>query len=282
MRGPRPGETASEQPMLPRSAILTAAMVVLPGGCASRLGERLTLPERFTIARPQLMVHSDVPLPEHHRLLEDLGAQRADLACRLGLPAGDEPIHVYLFETPQRFEDFMRLHHPEFPRRRAFFVETDTRLTVYAQWGDRVGEDLRHEATHGYLHSVVRNLPLWLDEGLAEYYEAPPTRRGANRQHIDRLGELLRRDAWQPDLRQLERIGPPRDMTQDEYAESWAWVHFLLESRPEHAEVLRGYLSDLRREAAPVPLSVRLEHSLGRPQAAAIEHVRAVAASYGR
>jgi hypothetical protein len=65
------------------------------------------------------------------------------------------------------------VHHPNLPRRRAFFVETDTRLSVYAYWGDRVAEDLRHEVVHGYLHAVVPHLPLWLDEGLAEYFEVP-------------------------------------------------------------------------------------------------------------
>ena len=38
---------------------------------------------------------------------------------------------------------------------RAFFVESDTRLNIYAYWGDRVAEDLRHEVTHGYLHAMV-------------------------------------------------------------------------------------------------------------------------------
>ncbi|GIT30210.1 MAG: hypothetical protein Ct9H300mP1_22560 [Planctomycetaceae bacterium] len=32
-------------------------------------------------------------------------------------------------------------------------------------------EDLRHEFTHGVLHSSLKRVPLWLDEGLAEYFE---------------------------------------------------------------------------------------------------------------
>ena len=92
-------------------------------------------------------------------MFEELTAQRPDLCHRLALPCSDEPIHVYLFETAERFPGFIKLHHPEFPDRRAFFVETDARLLVYAQWGDRVAEDLRHEVAHGYLHSVVPNVP---------------------------------------------------------------------------------------------------------------------------
>ena len=60
-------------------------------------------------------------------------------------------------------------------------METDTRLTVYAYWGDRVAEDLRHEVTHGYLHTMVPHVPLWLDEGLAQLADTsgrPVTSRG--------------------------------------------------------------------------------------------------------
>ena len=147
-------------------------------GCRSPWTSRLTLPDQSTVVREQLTIHSDFDLPSHHRLLDELVAQRGDLNRRLGLPSSDEPIHVYLFENEDRFKGFMKLYHPDFPDRRAFFIETDTKLSVYAHWGNRVGEDLRHEITHGYLHSTVPNLPLWLDEGLAEFYEAHAGRAG--------------------------------------------------------------------------------------------------------
>lgn len=229
------------------------------------------LPDRFVLARHQLLLHSDFPLPQHHRLIEDLCAQRADMASRLGLPASDEPVHVYVFHTPERFEQFMRFRYPNFPRRRAFFVETDTRLVVYAQWGDRMGDDLRHEVAHAYLHAVLRNLPLWLDEGLAEYYECHPERRGLNLEHLDRLAELLQSADWRPDLRRLETLAPPEEMNRDQYAESWAWVYFLLESDPAQLALLRNYLADLQRGDPAAPLSVRIEQARGDAQAELVE-----------
>ena len=63
-------------------------------------------------------------------------------------------------------------------------------------------------------------------------------------------------------------------MTQDDYAEAWAWVHFLMESRPECLDLLRGYLADLRRDGAATPLSTRLTSMFDRPDAALMEHVR--------
>lgn len=227
--------------------------------------------------REQLVVHSGFPLAAHHRLLEELTARRSDLQQLLGLPMSDEPIHVYLFENAEQFGEFVRLDHPGFPRRRAFFLETDTRLQVYAQWGDHVAEDLRHEVTHGYLHSVVPNLPLWIDEGLAEYAEVPRGHRGLVRSHLDQLLQRMERDAWWPDLPRLERIDPTRDMTQEDYAESWAWVHFLLEGGPQSRAILREYLGEVRRDGTARPVSARLRERFERPDEALLAHLQALA-----
>lgn len=258
----------------PVRSIFTIIVVLLLGGCAGVAPSRLALPKENTLIRDQLEIHSDFALAAHHRLFEELTAQRGDLCERLKLPKSDEPIQVYLFENPDRFKKFMRLNHPGFPERRAFFVETDSRLTVYAQWGDRMSEDLRHEVTHGYLHSVASSVPLWLDEGIAEYFEVPRGQGGVNRQHLDLLAERLDRDRWQPDLRRLEQLADARNMTQDDYAESWAWVHFMMESRPECLSALRGYLHDLRREGTAVPISTRLAAIIPNPKAALVEHIR--------
>ena len=229
------------------------------------------------MVREQLTVHCDFPLAGSHRLLEELTARRGDLQSLLGIPISDEPIHVYLFENRDDFTQFMRLYHPNFPDRRAFFLESDTRLQVYAQWGDRMAEDLRHEVTHAYLHAVVPNLPLWLDEGLAEYSEVPRGRRGLSPEHLHQLLDRLNRNAWRPDLARLERLDPRVDMVQEDYAESWAWTHFLIEGGPATRGLLRQYLFDLRREGAARPLSARLQEQIERPEEALIAHLRALA-----
>ncbi len=250
-------------------------------GCVQPMTARLTLPASHTVVRDQLVVHSDFPLAARHRLLEELTARRADLKDRLGVPGSDEPIHVYLFEKPRRFGGFVRLYYPDFPPRRAYFLETDTQLRVYAQWGDRVAEDLRHEVTHAYVHSVVPHLPLWLDEGLAEYFEVPRGWRGLNRAHLELLAGRLQGGPWHPNLAQLEALGRPFEMTQEQYAESWAWVHFLLETSPERRALLREYLQDLRREGSADPLSTRLDRRLVEPERDLVEHVRCLAAAAG-
>ncbi|MBN2578883.1 MAG: DUF1570 domain-containing protein [Pirellulales bacterium] len=255
-------------------AMIIGGCLFLFSGCAAPWASRLTLPDRYTLVHDPLEIHSDFHLIAHHRLVDDLISLRTDLSRRLEIPDSQEPIHVYLFENPERFQGFMKLYHPEFPERRAFFVETDVKLSVYAQWGDRVSEDLRHELTHAYLHAIVPNLPLWLDEGLAEFHEVPRRELGLNHAHLCRLKELQEREHWQPDLDRLEKLDPDREMSQDDYAEAWGWTYFLLLGQPEHATLLRGYLHDLQRHATAAPFSIRLRSLTPEPEKALAEFLR--------
>lgn len=264
--------------MLDQSSISAVRTMIVAGlcalaGCARFSDLPPTLPDQTAIVRDQLVVSSTFALPKKHRLVEELAAQRYDLSVKLALPTSDEPIHVYLFDNADKFAAFMRQRFPSFPQRRAFFVETDTQLTVYAHWGDRVAEDLRHEVAHGYLHAVVPNLPLWLDEGLAEYFEVPRGRRGFNRPHVEALSQQLAAGGWRPDMRRLESLLSAAGMTQLDYAESWAWVHLLLEGQPQATPVLKDYLNVLRRDGAAEPLSARLARQLPNHAEAFANHV---------
>lgn len=225
-------------------------------GCAS-WRRTSTVPDNNQVVLDQLVIYSNFNLPRQHRLLEELRAERGLVSTKLALPVSDEPIHVYLFKTAEEFKAHSRAHFPDVSDRRAFFVESDTRLMVYAYWGDRVAEDLRHEVAHGYLHAVIRNLPLWLDEGLAEYFEVPRGDRGLNKPHVNMLVGSAGLN-WKPDLRRLEQLRSAGGMTQMDYAESWAWVHWLLETTPERQAFLRDYLRRMREAGEIEPLSVAL------------------------
>jgi hypothetical protein len=76
----------------------------------------------------------------------------------------------------------------------------------------------------------------------------------------------------------LERIDPTRDMTQEDYAEAWAWVHFLLESGAEPRAIVREYLGELRRDGTAKPVSARLRERVEQPDEALLAHLGALAA----
>jgi hypothetical protein len=267
-----------------RSALRTLVVVGLLSGCTGLSGcagpveKPPMLPTRHAVDFDQLRIHCNFKLPAHHPLLDELRVQRADLLGKLSLQPSHELIHVYLFESEDKFEQFISRNHPGFPARRAFFVESDDSLTIYAQWGERVAEDLRHEVAHGYLHSVVRNIPLWLDEGLAEYCEVPRGLGGVNRPHVQLLLERLDKQGWHPDIARLEHLSEPSTMNQNDYAESWAWTQFCLETTPERRALVQGYLHLLARGEKPAPLGQVIHQAEPNIDQLLIDHLRELGA----
>lgn len=254
-----------------------ALLCLLPllAGCAWGPSPPL-LPGGPHVVRDQLWVYSDFKLPQRHRLLEELAGLRVDMGVKLDLPASDEPIHVFLFDKPAAYQSYVGHRHPDLPERRAFFLESDTRLNVYACWGDRIGEDLRHEVAHGYLHSVTPNVPLWLDEGLAEFFEVPRGRQGLNRPHVAVLWSQFQEGRWRPNLRRIESLADMPTMAQLEYAEAWLWVHFLLQTTRERLTLVQTYLAELRRSASAPPFSQVLQAAEPQSVEALISHLESL------
>jgi uncharacterized protein DUF1570 len=195
----------------------------------------------------------------------------------LQLPASNNVVQVYLFEDKERYKRFIHAKYPSLPERRAFFVAQPLGkgaedLLVYTYWGDQVQQDLRHELTHALLHSVLKDVPIWLDEGLAEYFELPPQRKGVNLLHVAKL-------RGGPDgparlsMSRLEQLAKVEDMHPAEYQESWAWVHFMLHGTPETKAVLLQYLQRLRTTEKPGPLQPNLAAILPAPEEALANHL---------
>jgi len=236
-------------------AMISTFLAAALAGCAHLPSAGAPVaPHDHTLQLDQLAIHSDLPLPPHHRLLQDLAALRTDVSQTLALPVSDEPIQIYLFHDADTYHTYLREQFPDFPARRAFFVESDTRLAVYAHWGDRIAEDLRHETAHGYLHAVVPDLPLWLDEGLAEYFEVARGHGGVNRPHVELLHHELSAGRWKPKMERLEALRDSAKMTQLDYAEAWLWVHWMLRGQTQNVllaqDHLRSLITSPRRPAA--------------------------------
>ncbi len=258
--------------------LLLAAACVLTAGCSLTTQPAApVLPEQHLLEAGQLEIHSDFKLPQSHRLVSELVAQRRDLANLLGVEPSDEPIHVFLFEKSADYRQYMQNKHPDFPARRALFVKTDTQLKVYASWHPRVGEDLRHEVTHGYLHSAVNDIPLWLDEGLAEFFETGREKQGSHGAHIHLLKTRLKQGKWSPDLQRLETLDEAEAMTQMDYAESWLWVHFLLfnpQVRDQH--LIQAHLIQLRKQGSAFGIAAAIDKEFDSIESALIEHLKSL------
>lgn len=241
---------------LPYAAMLAAAGCLgLPKGPG--LAPPPKLPPQTSIGTP-IVLHCQTAEVDQQRLLDMLTTQRQAISSQLGLPAEALPLDLYLFADRAAYDRHVAAKFPEFPSRRAIFVRDRRELAVYTYPSDYLTEDLRHEATHGYLHAVLPTIPLWLDEGLAEYYEVPLARRGINRPHVELLRTHGSHGNWAPDLPALELLSDAGAMTQLEYAESWLWTHWLLETPGVPQETFRRYLTDLQQGVATPPLAERL------------------------
>jgi hypothetical protein len=252
-----------------RRLLLALAVVA---GCRG-LPQPVPSPAAHETQMGQLKFVSDFPLPADHRLVRELAAERDDVCAVLDLPATNEQITVYLFSDAEHYGRFLSRQFPTVPSRRAFFLETDTALAVYAHWSDRVAEDLRHEVAHGYLHAATPGLPLWLDEGLAEYFEVPRGNGGLNRPHLDLLVEMREHENWQPNIARLEQITDAAEMEQLDYAEAWAWVYYLLHAQSSTRSLLVDYLAEVRAQGRAAPLSARLSAIHAAPDRALVGYL---------
>lgn len=236
-----------------------AACCSLLNGCriAAKTVE-LPLPARHSVQADQLVILSEFRLDYDHPFIRDLIKLRTEVGETLQLDLDGPPVVVYLFANEEKYYDYLKSSYPELPPRRAYFIGTSHELAVYTYWGDRIQEDLRHEFTHGLLHADLRIVPLWLDEGIAEYFEVVARRPGTiNSNSVQQLSKALQ-NGWRPDLDRLETLEDVSEMKQADYQESWAWVHFMLHSSPLTKETLLTYLQDLRIDANPGQLSERL------------------------
>lgn len=213
---------------------------------------------------PPLRVHADFPLNRLDPLLVELNQHRADLYSRLQLPNVSEPIDVYLFSDREVYTRYLKLHFRQVEPRRAMFIKANSPGNVFAYSSSELETDLRHECTHAYLHAQLPVVPLWLDEGLAEYFEVPATSRATDHPHMQatRRGLLWNRP---PSLRRLEQLTDLSQMGAREYQESWAWVHFLLHGPPSARRALTEFVRDTRAHRMLRPISERLAEGMSDP-----------------
>lgn len=223
-----------------------------------------------------LRIHANFEFPSDDRIVAELIEQKTRLADATGLSFSTAklPVDVYLFKDADSFDAFTSRSNVAFANRRAFFVKSDSMLNVYAQWGDRVVEDLRHEVTHGYLHSVAPSLPLWIDEGLAEYFEVGPTAGGVNWPHIEFLNAALEQQQWTPSLGRMEALFDPTKFSQIDYAEAWLWTHFLL-SQDSTASLVRSQMQRYQNKTG-VPWTAKVHHLIHDPNQQLVDHLKSL------
>lgn len=214
----------------------------------------------WRVAGP-FVCRADFSLDGQERLFDDLARLQQDLLRHLGVQPAETPIELYLLHDEESYRRFLSRNLPDVPYRRALYVQKAGRGMVFAYRGRELPVDLRHECTHALLHATLPLVPLWLDEGLAEYFEVAPSERVFGSPHLSRV-RWSARLGMTPRLSDLEKKGTLEDMGGSEYRHAWAWVHFMLHGpSPAHEELVR-FLADLQAQTPPGLLSRRLRRRL--------------------
>jgi tetratricopeptide (TPR) repeat protein len=219
---------------------------------------------RWTVVRSESMTvmgdQSANTLRDVARELEQFRVVLGRLSAN-GQPAPTAPTMVYVFGSRKAFEPFLPLHNGRPASIGGYFqrnVDTNTIALSTEGFADDAAV-VFHEYSHLLVGTAVRSIPVWLNEGLAEYFSTfhlKPGGKGANiglaiaphvqllRQRFIPLSQLLAVDRTS----ELYNEGERRSIF---YAESWALTHYLMTELPSGQTLINQYASAIAGGAAP-------------------------------
>jgi len=218
-------------------------------------------------------LRSEQPLDDEtgQAVLREMAQVRIDVDRRLGLPYNSRPLEANLFASRESFAAYASQHVSRVQDRTAIYVKDhDAGRVILYQHPDFL-TDLRHECTHAVLHNAIPWLPLWLDEGLAEYFEVPGGERRHGHPHLTQTRARLK-TGWVPSLENLENMHALEKMSGDDYQESWAWTHFLLNGPVSVRQVYDQFIMELQSGRPVGQLSDRLRGIEPEFETALIQH----------
>lgn len=201
-----------------------------------------------------VVFHTDHTLIEEHSLRAELSQLHASLQAELGVPALSQTAKVFVLRDAAAYRAFLRKVPGVRPTYRVgLFLKRGGVPHIFTYRHAELRETLRHEFTHCVLNDAHPGLPIWLDEGLAEFYERPQ-QDGEQ----PRYRKLLKRQStwfWKPKPARLASWKRMSDMQLREYAEAWSWVYLLRRRVVNGNDVLRDYLGALRNGKQPGDLA---------------------------
>jgi len=213
-----------------------------------------TVPAGETYDWGQVRCESGFPLESPELLHDELMLLRGFLADDCGLELGEAPLEIRLFSDRKEYIRQISPIVPDAARQRGVYVSREDDVAVYSFDQKDLTTTLRHESAHAWLHSALPYVPLWLDEGLASYYEVAGSTQSLAHPFEARVRWSLRL-GWRPKLPALEAIERSADMDIGDYRHAWSWVHFLLHESDESRGVLTAYLHNIAAGEPPERLS---------------------------
>ncbi len=248
------------------------------GVSVARAAEAASWPHEVQWGRFRFL--GDRPLGEAKQWAEHLEELAGRMARELELARADAPIAVMVLGNQQILDRYLERYYPEVGGRRSLFLRHQDRSQVFVCRHPGLVEDLRHEVCHALLHLSVPNLPVWIDEGIAEYYEVPDDSEALHPVHGSRIAWLVRL-GHAPSLKAMEQDSFDPGSSTGSYGDAWGWIHFLMTHSEVSRRVLVDHLAAMHAGDDRSTLHQRLERSLGNPRLAFLRHYQAAVAKEG-
>ncbi|MBR0238025.1 MAG: hypothetical protein IJQ39_08040 [Thermoguttaceae bacterium] len=224
-----------------RLSFLTAAFIALflfPGTAPAEEWQ-----SEYAYGPFEIYLNVDINLVR--KTLEQIADLDRELSARFSLPPCQEKIKLYIFADVKTYMAYIQKEYPGAPMRRALFaMEKDKPGQIFTFLHEEFDVDLRHECTHALLHSKIGRLPIWIDEGLAEYFEAPKGQRVYKEPYFTQIKRNVSYNIFAPvpDLKKLESIKKMGDFLEVHYRNSWSWMNFMIND-PSRQKLLGNYLA---------------------------------------
>ncbi|MGH9314841.1 MAG: DUF1570 domain-containing protein [Vicinamibacterales bacterium] len=224
-------------------APLSAALIATAGAASVWL--RLDTPN-FTVVGSVDERELRSVAAEFERFREALGQLLGPSATATVVPAV-----VIVFASNRAFEPFRPVYRGKPIEVAGLFVGTSDINYIAVVKGDRDVRPILHEYAHLMTANVAPNLPLWLREGLAEYYSTFELRRDGREAVVGRPIEphvLMLQRAKLLKLTELVNVQHDSPLYNEGnrrtvlYAQSWALVHYLLRGEPSRADLVTQYI----------------------------------------
>ena len=234
---------------------------------------------------------SDVFALATSRILETMlpGVSNHSRAQRIKTHAPKVPLVAIMFRNDQQFQAYRRMP----PGVVAYYHQLTNRIVMYeesklakvkAQLAIQQSiNTIAHEGVHQILHNIgvqkrLSVWPMWLSEGMAEYYAPTSTGRrlrwkGAGQVNDLRMFELEQHlkstEAKTPDGKLISDTVAARRLTSTGYAAAWSLTHYLAKQKKTAFNRYVNQLSNLQplqggrgatKDAIPANLTLFEEH----------------------
>jgi tetratricopeptide (TPR) repeat protein len=221
--------------------------------CLFVLQAEPALAQRWTLLTSEkLTVIGD----ESPRALRDIAIQIEQFRAVIGSVFTDAgrgpslPTVVYVFSTDARLREYLPIVDGKVASVAGMMSRDGevNRILMSTEAFERSSEIAFHEYTHLLIGNTGRSFPVWLNEGLSEYFSSYNMRDGGKAAEIGRplaSSILFLRERWLPlaDMLAVESSlyhdSPQRRVF---YPQAWALVHYVITQMPKGTEAINTYM----------------------------------------